>query len=179
MSSSKKEKKTLLQRIGPGFVTGAADDDPSGIGTYSQTGAQFGYSQLWLSFFSTPFMVAVQEMCGRIGMVDGKGLAGILRERYPKWVLMGCVFLLFFANSVNIGADIGAMASAAQMLFGLPLYVWLFGFVFLILGLEFFLSYPTYARVLKWLSCTLVAYIITAFVIKQPWDQIVIATLVP
>jgi NRAMP (natural resistance-associated macrophage protein)-like metal ion transporter len=175
----KKKKKSLLRRIGPGFVTGAADDDPSGIGTYSQTGAQFGYSQLWLSFFSTPFMVAVQEMCGRIGMVAGKGLAGILREHYPKWVLMSCVFLLFFANSINIGADIGAMAAAAQMLFGLPIYVWLFGFVFLILGLEFFLSYPTYARVLKWLSCTLVAYIITAFVIKQPWDQIILATLVP
>lgn len=179
MSSSKKEKKTLLQRIGPGFVTGAADDDPSGIGTYSQTGAQFGYSQLWLAFFSMPFMIAVQEMCGRIGMVAGKGLAGVLRERYSKWVLWTIVSLLFFANSINIGADIGAMAAAAQMLFGLPLYVWLFGFVFLILGLELFLSYSTYARILKWLSFSLVAYIITAFIIKQPWDRIVLATLIP
>lgn len=175
----KKEKKTLLQRLGPGFVTGAADDDPSGIGTYSQTGAQFGYSQLWLALFTTPFMMAVQEMCGRIGMVAGRGIAGILRERYPKWLLAGVVTLLFFANSINIGADIGAMASAAQMLFGLPLWVWLFGFVFLILGLELFLSYLTYSRILKWLSFTLAAYIVTAFVIKQPWDQIFLATFIP
>lgn len=174
-----KKKKTFLQRIGPGFVTGAADDDPSGIGTYSQTGAQFGYSQLWLALFSTPFMTAVQEMCGRIGMVAGKGLAGILRERYSKWILAIVVSLLFFANAINIGADIGAMASAAQMLFGCPLYVWLFGFVILILALELFLSYPTYARILKWLSFTLAAYIITAFVIKQPWKEVALATLIP
>jgi NRAMP (natural resistance-associated macrophage protein)-like metal ion transporter len=176
---TKKKQKTLLQRIGPGFVTGAADDDPSGIGTYSQTGAQFGYSQLWLAIFSFPFMAAVQEMCGRIGMVAGKGLAGVIRDRYSKWILWGVVSLLFFANSINIGADIGAMASAAQMLFGLPLPVWLFGFVFLILALELFLSYQAYARILKWLSFSLIAYIITAFMIKQPWDQIALATLIP
>lgn len=175
----KKKQKTFLQRIGPGFVTGAADDDPSGIGTYSQTGAQFGYSQLWLALFTTPFMMAIQEMCGRIGMVAGKGLAGILRERYSKWILVFVVSLLFFANSINIGADIGAMASAAQMLFGLPISVWLFGFVFLILGLELFVSYLKYAKILKWLSFTLFAYIITAFMIKQPWSQIAVATFVP
>jgi NRAMP (natural resistance-associated macrophage protein)-like metal ion transporter len=174
-----KKKKTLLQRIGPGFVTGAADDDPSGIGTYSQTGAQFGYTQLWLSLFSIPLMTAVQEMCGRIGMVAGRGLAGILRERYPKWILVGAVSLLFFANSINIGADIGAMASAAQMLFGFPLWVWLFGFVLLILILELFLSYLTYAKILKWLSFTLLAYIATAFIMTQPWKEIITATFVP
>lgn len=176
---TKKKQKTLLQRIGPGFVTGAADDDPSGIGTYSQTGAQFGYSQLWLALFSFPFMATVQEMCGRIGMVAGKGLAGVIRDRYSKWILWGVVSLLFFANSINIGADIGAMASAAQMLFGLPLFVWLFGFVFLILALELFLSYRVYARILKWLGFSLVAYIITAFMIKQPWDRVAFATLIP
>lgn len=175
----KKKQKTLWERIGPGFVTGAADDDPSGIGTYSQTGAQFGYSQLWLALFSTPFMTAVQEMCGRIGMVAGKGLSGILREKYPKWVLVIVVSLLFFANSINIGADIGAMAAAAQMLFGLPIAFWLFGFVFLILGLELFVSYLRYAKILKWLSFTLVAYIITAFMVKQPWGQIAWATFIP
>lgn len=176
---TKKKRKTLLERIGPGFVTGAADDDPSGIGTYSQTGAQFGYSQLWMVIFTFPFMTAVQEMCGRIGLVAGKGLAGVIRDRYSKWILWGVVSLLFFANSINIGADIGAMASAAQMLFGFPLPVWLFGFVFLILGLELFLPYQTYAHILKWLSFSLIAYIITAFMVKQPWDQIAISVLVP
>ena len=118
--------KTLLKRLGPGFITGAADDDPSGIATYSQTGVQFSYGQLWTALFSFPFMAAVQEMCGRIGMVTGNGLSGVLRKHYPRSVLGIAVLLLVTANIINIGADLGAMASAIQLLFGLPFVLWLF-----------------------------------------------------
>lgn len=175
----KKRKKSFLQRIGPGFITGAADDDPSGIGTYSQTGAQFGYSQLWLAFFSTPFMTVVQEMCGRIGMVTGRGLSSVIRSKFPKGILLFCVTLLFLANTVNIGADIGAMASAAQLLFGLPTWFWLFAMCGLMLGLQIFVPYRIYSRILKWLGLSLFAYIIAAFMVKQPWTQIVVSTFVP
>src|SRR2546423_8230 len=110
--------KKIFQSLGPGFITGASDDDPSGIGTYAQTGAQFGYTQLWTAFFSTPFMIVVQEMCGRIGMVTGLGLSGVVRRHYSKKILFVSVFLLFFANTINIGADLGAMASSGQLLVG-------------------------------------------------------------
>lgn len=174
-----KRIKRFLQRIGPGFVTGAADDDPSGIGTYSQTGAQFGYSQLWLALFTTPFMIAVQEMCGRIGLVTGKGLAGVLRERFSKPILFIAVFALFFANTVNIGADLGAMSDAARMLFGLPEAFWLFTFCAIILTLQIFIPYKAYAKILKWLGASLLAYIATAFVVSQPWKDIVFSTIIP
>src|SRR5260221_5978696 len=111
-----KKIKKFLKVLGPGFITGASDDDPSGIGTYSQTGAQFGYSQLWTALFSFPFMTVVQEMCGRIGMVTGKGIAIIVKENYTKPVLYVAVFLLFVANTINIGADLGAMAASAKLL---------------------------------------------------------------
>ena len=112
----------LLGKIGPGFVTGAADDDPSGVATYSQTGAIFGYSQLWTVWFTSPFMIVIQQMCGRIGMVTGKGLAGVILDHYSKPVLYAAVALLVVANTINIGADLGAMASSAQLLFGCLLY---------------------------------------------------------
>ena len=111
MTGSEHENE-LLKSIGPGFVTGAADDDPGGIGTYSQTGALFGYTQLWLVPYALPFMIAIQEMCGRIGAVTGKGLSGVLREHYSRTILWGAVTLLLIANTINIGADLGAMASA-------------------------------------------------------------------
>jgi len=169
----------MLRRFGPGFITGAADDDPSGIATYSQTGAQFGYAQLWVALYATPFMIAVQEMCGRIGLVTGRGLAAVIKERYGKKVLYGAVLLLLIANGVNIGADLGAMASSAGLVFGGPFVVWLVGMAAFILLLEVFVSYKTYASYLKYFTLSLLAYVVAAFVIKQDWLAVLASTLVP
>jgi Mn2+/Fe2+ NRAMP family transporter len=171
--------RRFLRAIGPGFITGSADDDPSGIGTYAQTGAQFGYAQLWFALFVTPFMIAVQEMCGRIGLVTGKGLAGVIRAHYAKPLLYGVVFLLLLANTVNIGADLGAMADAAALVTGMPSVGWLIALTILILILEIFISYKTYARFLKILCLSLLAYIVAAFTVVQPWPEILRSTLVP
>lgn len=174
-----KKIKRLFRRIGPGFITGAADDDPSGIATYSQTGAQFGYSQLWTSLFSLPFMIVIQEMCGRIGLVTGKGIAAVIKERYGRWALYGAVMLLMFANAVNIGADLGAMASSAELVFGGDFIVWLIGMSCFILLLEIFVSYRAYSRYLKYLALSLFAYVVAAFVVKQDWLAILKSTFVP
>lgn len=171
--------KTFLKKIGPGFITGAADDDPSGIGTYSQTGAQFGFSQLWLALFSFPFMTFIQEMCGRIGMVTGKGLATVIRDNYARPILFGSVFLLFIANAINVGSDLGAMAASGQLLFGVPFIVWLIGLTVLIIFLEIAVPYPAYAKFLKYLALSLVAYIVTAFIVKQDWTSVFQNTAVP
>ena len=171
--------KSFLKRLGPGFITGAADDDPSGIATYSQTGAQFGYGQLWTALFSFPFMVAIQEMCGRIGMVTGNGLSGVIKKNYPRVILGIAVFLLLAANTINIGADLGAMASATQLIFGLPFVFWLIGLTVFTLLLEVFISYPKYARFLKYLTLSLFAYVIVALLIKQDWKLIALSTLIP
>lgn len=171
--------KKILSVLGPGFITGASDDDPSGIGTYAQTGAQFGYSQLWTSLFSLPFMTVIQEMCGRIGIVTGHGLAGIIRKNYVKPVLYCAVLLLLIANTINIGADLGAMASSAQLLFPVPFIFWLVGMTVLTLVLEVFVSYKVYSNILKYLGFTLLAYIAAAFVIRQDWKQVAIATFIP
>jgi len=171
--------KKLLKKIGPGFITGAADDDPSGVATYSQTGAIFGFSQLWLALFTFPFMVVIQQMCGRIGMVTGKGLAGVIRAHYPKPVLYFAVSLLVIANTVNIGADLGAMATSAQMLLGLPFLVWLFVVTGFIIALEVFVTYETYSKILKYLGLTLLAYVLTAFIAKPDWGIIQRSTVLP
>src|SRR5450830_923895 len=144
--------KNLWKKIGPGFITGAADDDPSGVATYSQTGAIFGYSQLWLALSSFPFMMVIQQMCGRIGMVTGKGLAGVINANYSKPLLYFAVSLLVIANTINIGADLGAMATSAQMLIGLPYLFWLFLMTGLIIVLEIFVTYKTYSKILKYLA---------------------------
>ncbi|MDP2633107.1 MAG: divalent metal cation transporter, partial [Candidatus Curtissbacteria bacterium] len=171
--------KKIFSKLGPGFITGASDDDPSGIATYSQTGAQFGYSQLWTAPFSFPFMAVIQEMCGRIGMVTGKGLSGVIRIHYTKPILYFAVSLLFVANTVNIGADLGAMASAGQLLLGLPFIFWLIPMAFLTLVLEIFISYKVYARFLKYLTFSLFAYVITVFIVKQQWSQVLLSTVIP
>lgn len=179
--TQKKESsfKRFLKSFGPGFITGASDDDPSGIATYSQTGAQFGYQQLWTALFSFPFMTVVQEMCGRIGLVTGKGLSGVMKKFYSKKVLYFSVFLLVIANTINIGADLGAMASSAQLILGIPFIFWLIFMTIVTLLLEVFVPYPTYAKVLKYLTFSLLSYVIVAFVIKQDWSKISYATFIP
>jgi NRAMP (natural resistance-associated macrophage protein)-like metal ion transporter len=173
------KKKSFFQRVGPGFITGAADDDPSGIATYSQTGAQFGYSQLWLALFTFPLMAVIQEMCGRIGMVAGDGLAGIMRKHYGRTVLFTCVAVLLIANTINIGADLGAMAQTMQLVLGLPFGFWLISLTILTLLLEVFVSYPKYAKFLKYLTLSLFAYIAVAFIVKVDWAAVAWFTFVP
>lgn len=169
----------FLKVLGPGLTTGAADDDPSGIATYSQTGAQFGYGQLWMALYMLPLMTAVQETCARVGLVTGKGISAVVREYYPRNVLYVMVALVVLANTINIGADIGAMASAAQLLVPLPFMLLTFGFTLTILLLEVFTSYRIYSRILKWLALSLLAYPVTLFIVDQPWLTILKATLIP
>ena len=175
----KKKISKFLRVLGPGFITGASDDDPSGIATYSQAGAQFGYGQLWTAPFSFPFMATIQEMCGRIGIVSGKGLSGVIRDHYSKKILYFAVSLLFLANVINIGADLGAMAASAQLIFGIPFIAWLLFFSALIIFLEIFLKYKTYARVLKLLTFSLFSYVIAAFVVRQNWGEVFKSTIIP
>ncbi len=175
-----KKIKRLLKAFGPGFITGAADDDPSGIGTYSQTGAQFGFTQLWTAPFAYPFMTVIQEMCGRIGMVTGMGLAGVIRKHYTRQILYGSVVLLFIANTINIGANLGAMASSVQLLVGgVPFPLLLAGMTIITVVLEVFVPYPLYARFLKYLTLSLFAYIITVFFVKVDWGVVLTSTIFP
>lgn len=170
----------LLRILGPGLVTGAADDDPSGIATYSQAGAQFGFGTLWTMLLTFPLMVAVQDACMRIGAVTGKGLAAIVRERYPKWVLYPIVLLVVAANTFNIGSDIGAMAASTQLLApGVPLPALAIGFTVVIVLLEVLVSYKVYIRILKWLALALFSYVGTAFLITVPWSKALQHTLIP
>jgi NRAMP (natural resistance-associated macrophage protein)-like metal ion transporter len=171
--------KGFWRILGPGLVTGAADDDPSGIATYSQTGAQFGYGQLWTALYMLPLMTAVQEACARIGLVTGKGITTIVKERYSRTVLYAVVGLVVVANTINIGADLGAMASAAQLLVPVPFILLTLLFTSIILLLEVFTNYKFYSKILKWLAITLLAYPITLFIVHQPWATILKASVVP
>lgn len=161
----KSKTKNWLKKLGPGFITGASDDDPSGIATYTQTGAQFGLTQLWTMVLVTPFLVAIQEMCGKIGMVTGKGLSGVIRENYSKKLLVFIVTLLVVANAVNIGADLGAMASAMELLVPLSFPVLIIGVTIFTLILEVFVSYKVYVKYLKYFALTLFAYFGVAFLL--------------
>lgn len=165
--------------LGPGLTTGAADDDPSGIATYSQTGAHFGYGQLWTAFYMLPFMMGVQEACARIGMVTGKGLSAIVKENYNKKLTYCVVTIVVVANVINIGADIGAMAAAAKLILPLPFTVWTLLFTASVLVLEIFTSYKVYSRILKWLALSLLAYPVTVFIAKLPWLTVLKATFIP
>lgn len=169
----------FLSNLGPGLTTGAADDDPSGIATYSQTGAQFGYGQLWTALYMLPFMMGVQEACARIGMVTGKGIAALVKQNYNAKILYSVVGLVLIANVINIGADIGAMAAAASLIIPLPFVVWTLLFTVSILILEIFTNYKVYARILKWLALSLLAYPITVFIVKMPWVTVLKATFIP
>jgi NRAMP (natural resistance-associated macrophage protein)-like metal ion transporter len=166
--------------LGPGLITGAADDDPSGIGTYSQTGAAFGSGLLWLALYMLPLMIAVQEMCGRIGLVTGQGLAGVLRKHFPRQVLLGAVALLFVANTINVGADLGAMAASTRLLApSAPFAVLVILYAVGILALEIFVPYRYYARVLKVLTLSLVAYVITGIIIQPDWGALLASSVLP
>jgi NRAMP (natural resistance-associated macrophage protein)-like metal ion transporter len=181
-SAHPKKKKGFLKfltLLGPGLTTGAADDDPSGIATYSQTGAQFGYGQLWTALYMLPFMTAVQEACARIGLVSGKGISAVIRENYSKTVLYSAVALVVIANTINIGADIGAMASAAQLLIPVPFVIITLFFTTLILLLEIFTNYKVYSKILKWLSVALLSYPITVFIVHQDWSTVLKASVIP
>ncbi len=164
--------------IGPGVTTGAADDDPSGVATYAQAGARFGYAPLWTLLFSFPLMFAVQEMCARIVLVTGKGLGSNIRE-YSKSLVVPVVLLLFIANVVNIAADLLMMAEAARLIIPVPTTSLLVVFTLIGLCLEIFLSYKTYAKYLKWLTLALLAYIAVAFVWPIDWNMVATATVVP
>ena len=184
MATIKKEEKKskfsrILRILGPGIITGAADDDPSGIATYSQTGAQFGFGQLWTAFYQIPLIIAVQEACARIGAVTGKGLAGIVKEYYSKKILIGVVFLVVVANTINIGADIGAIASATKLVVDIPFPILAIVAAFSIIFFQIFVEYRSYVKLLKWLTLSLLAYPVTALIISEPWGQIFSATLIP
>lgn len=169
----------FFANLGPGLITGAADDDPSGISTYSVTGAAFGYAGLWTALFSFPLMSAVQLMCARLGMVTGRGLAGVIRRRYPAWVLWFSCLLLLVANIFNIGADLGGMGDSMQMVTGVPAWYYTPLFAAAIILLLFYTSYRLIAKIFKWLTLTLFAYVITAFLAHPDWRAVLRATLVP
>ena len=169
----------FLKSLGPGLVTGAADDDPSGIATYSQVGAQFGYGLAWTMLFSFPLMAVIQSISARIGCVTGCGIAQNLRRHYPRWLLRGVVVLLLVANVINLGADLGAMGAALGLLIGGPqlLYAALFGATCVLL--EIFMSYARYAAMLKWATLCLFAYVAVVFAAHVPWRLALTNTLVP
>ena len=175
-ATSRKRFGRFLRILGPGLITGAADDDPSGIATYSQAGAGFGYGLLWSFPLMFPLLVAVQESCSRIGAVTGKGLAAVIKENYSRKLLYLSVALVVVANTINIGADLGAMAAAMKLLIPLSFVVWAVVFAIVIVLLEVFVNYKDYARILKWLAISLFAYPITAFLVGQPWGHIVLTT---
>jgi NRAMP (natural resistance-associated macrophage protein)-like metal ion transporter len=169
-----------LRILGPGLVTGAADDDPSGIGTYSQAGAAFGTGQLWLALYMLPLLIAVQEMCARIGLVTGKGIAAVVRQHYSRAILVPAISLVFVANILNIGADLGAMAATIQLL--IPVAPFLILLVILSLGilaLEIFVPYRRYAIVLKVLALSLLAYVATGLIVGPQGAGVILATVVP
>src|ERR1051326_2132313 len=169
-----------LRVLGPGLITGAADDDPAGLGTYSQAGAAFGTGQLWLVLYMLPLMIAVQEMCGRIGLVTGKGIAAVVRQHYSRIILFGVVVLVFVANTINVVADLGAMVAATQLLLpAVPFLGALIVFALGILLLEVFVPYHYYATVLKALAFFLLAYVVTGVLVGADWGKVLLATLVP
>jgi NRAMP (natural resistance-associated macrophage protein)-like metal ion transporter len=175
-----KKGKDYWHMLGPGLTTGASDDDPSGIATYSQAGAQYGFQLLWMAVFTFPLMSVVQEMCARIGLVTGRGLAGTIRKNFSRRVLYLCTILLFAANAFNIGADLGAMAKGAQLLkpsFNFPMLV--VGFAIVSLGLQIFTPYARYARYLKWLAMVLFAYVASALLAHINWAEVLHHSFVP
>ena len=172
-------KKGFFARLGPGLITGASDDDPSGIATYSQAGAQFGYALCWVMLFCFPLMAAIQEISARIGRVTGQGIAGNIRAHYPPWLLVPVVGLLLVANIINLGADLGAMAAALHLLIGGPIGLYVVGFALGCVLLEVYVRYDRYTAILKWSSFALLSYVAVALVVDVPWGEVLYSTLVP
>jgi len=172
-------KKGLLRAFGPGLITGASDDDPSGIATYSQAGAQFGYGLAWTLLLTYPLMAAIQEISARIGRVTGKGIAGNIRKCYPTWLLNSIVLLIVVANTINLGADLGGMGAAVHLLIGGPtlLYVLVIGVASVLL--EVFVRYSRYVSALKWLTLALLSYVATVFVVGVPWGEVAYSLVLP
>jgi NRAMP (natural resistance-associated macrophage protein)-like metal ion transporter len=179
VATDKQPFRRFFANLGPGLITGAADDDPSGISTYSVAGAAFGYLPLWTALVSFPLMTAVQLMCARLGLVTGLGLAGVIRRHYPRWVLWGACALLIIANVINIAADLGGMAAATRMVTGAPVALMVPTFGVVIVLLLMWSSYRAIARVFKWLTLVLLAYVATAFVARVDWRLALQLTLVP
>ena len=177
--SGSRQFRRFFGGLGPGLITGAADDDPSGISTYSVTGAAFGYAPLWTALFSFPLMTAVQMMCARLGMVTGEGLAGVIRRRYPKWVLWTACLLLVIANTVNIGADLGGMGKVSEMVTGVSSYYWTAFYALMIGSFLIWSSYYTIARIFKWLTLVLFSYVLAALFAKPDWGAVLRSTFVP
>src|SRR5258706_4895631 len=168
-----------FKRLGPGIVTGAADDDPSGIGTYSQVGAAQGLSLLWMAPALLPLAVGVQEATARLGLVTGKGLGTLIRERFPRWVLIGAVLLLATANTLNIAADLASMGAAVRLLVPLPDAVGVVVFAVLMVAAEVRVPYHRYSRVLRWFALSLVAYVLVLGVVHVDWATVAARTFVP
>jgi NRAMP (natural resistance-associated macrophage protein)-like metal ion transporter len=173
------QSDSILGKLGPGLITGAADDDPSGIAAYSQGGAQFGYSLLWTLFFTYPLMVGIQVVSARIGCVSGYGLAGNIRRHYSPAILYSLVSLLLIANTINIGADLVAMADSTALLIGGPRHVYIVGFGLVCVVLQVFISYARYVRVLKWLTLSLFAYVGVVFTVGLPWAEVIKGAAIP
>jgi NRAMP (natural resistance-associated macrophage protein)-like metal ion transporter len=169
----------FLKRLGPGLITGASDDDPSGIATYSQAGAHYGFGLLWTMLFSLPLMSAIQEVSARIGRTTGRGIAGNIRRHFSGWLLYPIVFLLVLANTINLGADIGAMGDAVRLLIGGPALLYCVAFALLCLVLQVFSSYQTYSKYLKWLTPVLFSYVATALLVRVPWGEALRRTAIP
>jgi len=172
-------QESFVKKLGPGLITGAADDDPSGIATYSQVGAQFGYSILWTTFLTFQLMVGIQIISARIGRVTGHGLAANIRKHYSPWILHSLVCLLLVANTINIAADIGAMAAALKLLIGGPAHLYVIAFALLSLVLQIFIPFPQYAPILKLLTLSLFAYVATVFAVEIRWGEVLHGTIMP
>ena len=176
-SSSSKEG---LKSLGPGIITGAADDDPSGIATFSQAGAQFGFGMLWMALFQYPMMTIIQEICARVGLVTGNGLGGVLKQKYSKKIVLPLAGLLLIANTINIGADIAAMGASVRLLAPhIPFFISTVFFASFIIGSEILIPYKKYAKILKYTALTLLSYIITAIIVGGNWHQIALSTIIP
>ena len=178
-SKSYKALRRFFAILGPGLITGAADDDPSGISTYSVAGAAYGYATLWVALLTFPLMTAVQLMCARLGIVTGRGLAASVRTYYPRWVLWGACLILAVANIINIGADLGGMADATQLITGVHMLIWAPVYAVLIVVLMFWVSYKLMAEIFKWLTLVLFSYVLASFHAHVAWRDALSVTLVP
>lgn len=177
---SKHRLKKLSKIFGPGIVTGASDDDPSGIATYTQAGAQYGTGALWFALFIYPLAATVQEMCGRIGLLTGSGLAGVIKKKYSKKTVLPIITLLLVANTINIGADIGAMSASVNLIFpGFPILLITLLFTATIILSEILIPYQKYIRILKYLTLSLLAYFVTAIIIGENWQEVFTASIIP